>query len=433
MNFIKGFSISSFASVIILTFGFLNNILITRYLGPEGRGIYAVLSNFIILALLLLGEGVRRRNTLLVGQKKKIRDLVFTQSMLLITIFFLFLIITSSNSSVFYSFLKDVPKVYLIITSFTIVFMIGWQSVQAIFLGLEKIYWFNLIAIISPILILFVNLIGIYFFDFDLIGIIITQSIASFVALTVGIIMLKPKLMLKEIIQLTIDKESSSIIAKSTISSVSFFIAYRSPIFFINYFLGPVQAGLFSIINSFIDLLQRIPNEAGAILISKTAQKDDTKSHYYTTRLVRIFLFINIFIVLFFFLFGKLLIDFLFGTSYSDSYFALLWSLPAIQFYSIGLILNAYYMGKRYPKFMLINNILFGLFTFISFFIFIPNGSIYLAAKICSILVVLWTFSFLVYFKKSERIKFNHLLIIQKEDLKLFGNAIGRMKIANRK
>ena len=68
MNFVKGVSITGLTTFLISIIAFLNNVIVTRQIGPEGRGQYSVLTNLIMFMTLILGEGIRRSNTILVGR-----------------------------------------------------------------------------------------------------------------------------------------------------------------------------------------------------------------------------------------------------------------------------------------------------------------------------------------------------------------------------
>ena len=57
MRFLKSFSITLSAQGIAQVAGFINGILIARYLGPEGRGEYAMIYNFIITILVVIFLG----------------------------------------------------------------------------------------------------------------------------------------------------------------------------------------------------------------------------------------------------------------------------------------------------------------------------------------------------------------------------------------
>ena len=70
MNFFKSFSLTFSSTILVTLFGILNNIIITRQLGPSGRGEYSVIMTFILLAALLLGEGIKRSNTILIGKDR---------------------------------------------------------------------------------------------------------------------------------------------------------------------------------------------------------------------------------------------------------------------------------------------------------------------------------------------------------------------------
>ena len=68
MRFFKAFYITGFITGIVTLLAFVNNVILTRYLGPEGRGEYSIVANLILILALIFGEGIRRSNIIAVGR-----------------------------------------------------------------------------------------------------------------------------------------------------------------------------------------------------------------------------------------------------------------------------------------------------------------------------------------------------------------------------
>ena len=109
MQFLKDFSITSITSVVITLIALFNNIIITRQIGPDGRGIYSVVSNLVILLGLIFGEGIRRSNTILIGKIKSDLNKLINDTLLYTFFLSIIFIIIYFNSFLWKVLLPNIP------------------------------------------------------------------------------------------------------------------------------------------------------------------------------------------------------------------------------------------------------------------------------------------------------------------------------------
>lgn len=416
-NFFKDFSLTSFTSLSITAIAFFNNIIITRQIGPEGRGKYAIISNLVILLALLLGEGIRKSNILLVAEYKKQLNVIVTQNMV-------YLLISSLIIFLFYIFrgfweliIPNVSSQLIILGLMISILTILWQSLQALFLGLQNIFYYNLVQILPITFTFFLNFVGIYFFNFNLFEIIINLLIGSLLTSIIGLVLIRKNLVIK-LPEKILRKKSYEIAFKSTFSAAQLFLIFRGDIFLVNFFLGSVPAGIYSIAALFSEMLQKIPNIAGPLLISKSVSDNSENPVLNTSRLSRVIFFINFLAICILFLFGKDIIVLLFGLKFLASYTVLIYLIPALFFFGSGSIFYSYFISKSYPPKIILINGFVSLFNIVLNIIFIPKYGIIAAAIICSLTYFLWTVLFSVYFHRHTGTRYSKIFIIQKQDLK---------------
>lgn len=426
MGFSKDFWVTGSTSVIITTLGFINSIIITRYLGPDGRGKYSVISYVIVFFALILGEGIRRFNTIIIGKdQKSFIGLVKFNLVFLIVLSVLLLSLDTFGSNLLTNFLK-LDKSLLSLTLATSFFFIIWQIFQAIFLGFSSIIKYNLVQISLIGFFLLFNFIGIYLFQIGLIEIIVNQLFASFLAILLGLIGIK------EYIKKSYEKirinfiKSLPVISKSTLSAVFIYIILKSDVFIINYFLGSYNAGIYSIGIICSDLFQKLPNVIGPLVLSRTVNDPSNDNFYKVARLVRVTIVLNILLILILVTFGKIIINFLFTEQFEPAYNIILLLIPAFFAFGPGTIVYSFFMGKSFPKIVLVINIKFALLNIIANLIFVQEFGISAAAIISSITYFLWSTSLMSYFIFVTKIKIGELLFSNKEDFEYIKNSLKR-------
>lgn len=415
MNFLKGFSLTALASLVITVVAFVNNLIITRQIGPEGRGQYSVLYSLVLLLSLLFGEGIRRSNTIFVGKNKNTLNFLVIQTIVYSILIGAILILVLNTFSVWKEFLPGISKHLILITLIIAAFTILSQALQALFLGLENIYFFNLLQFLTLAAVLVINFFGVYFFNFGLEEVIYSLLIGTFFSVTVGLFKLNPKFS-KVKFKNFFEGGFLALSSKSTFAALLIFVMLRSDIFLVNYFLGPVQAGLYNIAALFSEIIQKLPNVAGPLLISKSVNSSIEKSTAFTAQLVRIIILINLIVIIILYLIGYNLIVFLFKIEFAQSYDVLVFYLPGILAIGPGSIIYSFFMSQSFPpKIFLINGSM-SLVNFILNIFLIPKYGIIAAASISSLSYFGWSLLYMVYFHKYTKVRYLDLIFVKKTD-----------------
>lgn len=422
MNFIKGLSITGGTTVLITIIAFLNNVIVTNQIGADGRGKYVIITNIILLFSLLLGEGIKRSNTILVGNDRSNLSKLISQT-LVYGIFLSILFLAAFVLKSYWMFLIPNLSSQLIILALIItLFTILWRATQALFLGLEKIYEFNLLQILTIALTFLINLVGIFFFDFELLQIVYTITFSTIITFILGIIKLKAKISIKDFDYSIFKSSTVSISTKSTLSALQNFATLKGDLFLINFFLSSASAGIYSIALVFSEILQKIPNIAGPLIVSRSANSSHKNTEEITSRLFKTTLYLDLIIAIILVLLGKLIIVSLFGNEFEESYLVLLFLLPALIFYGPGTILHAFFMGKGYPKFMLWCNGSIAIINISLNILLIPKYGFMVAGIISSFSYTLWTLIYIYYFVTNTSQDFSKLFLVNNDDITIIRN-----------
>lgn len=418
MKFFKAFYITGFTSIIVTIFAFFTNVIVTRYLGPEGRGNYSIVSNLILVLTLVLGEGIRRNNVILIGNKSSSIKNVFSKNL----IYFLSLLVPSyilvmMFPSVFEKFMK-VNYDYIIIGVTAALLGILWKGLQAIFLGLQDYKNYNLVLLIYTIGIFIINISIVYIFNLGIFAILNTFIVISFIVIVYEIFLIYR---ISDNSQKYKDSnENGKLILHATVSSIAVFIMLRGDIFYLNYYSDLNTTGIYSLTKVFVDLFQKLPFVLGPIIIARSASLNIEKEVSNIAKLSRVLILINVITIIFTYLFGDYIIKILFTSKFLDAYNYLLLILPSMLIFSSGHIINAFLMGQGFPNVVVINSVFFGLLNFIFNIVLIPKFGVVATPIISCVTFALWSFVFLLYFSWKYNFSFFELVFVKKTDLNYF-------------
>ncbi len=415
MNFFKAFYITGATSLLVTVIAFFNNIIITRYLGPTGRGKYSIVLNTVTILALVFGEGLRRSNILFTAKNKnqiiKIAKRTFYYFLVLVIIALFLYLLFASNFSV----LLKINSKFVLLSLLTTTFVILWRSLQSIFLGIEDFKSYNFTQLFYTLLIFLSNVFIVYIFKLSIFEIIFNFIVVSFIVFIYEIFRLK-ELKINIIKNSDNDKKNNSLVLRATIASIFSFILLKGDIFIVNYFLNSSTTGIYSITLVITDLFQKLPLILGPIIIARSANRNLQKEVLNISKMSRVLIIINIIAVIFVFFIGKWLIVFFFSSSFINSFFLLIYILPALVIFSSGHIVHAFLMGQGFPNFLIVNNIIFSLLDVVLNIIFIPKYGIKAAAISCSVSYFLWSISFISYFVLKYNVKVKDMLLVKSND-----------------
>lgn len=416
-SFLKYFAVTSISNVLILILALLNNVIITRWLGPEGRGVYAVVSTLVIFINLVLGDGLRRSNTIIIGKDRS------TFKRLIVTNFYYFLFLLIILSIAFYfktlilAFLPNISSTLLWLAFMISVFSIMWQAIQAIYLGLQKIVFFNVLLVGYVLIMLIMNFLGIIIFKISLFGILQNMLIANLLIYLIGLL---------GFLNYSTEKRNGSnykilkqffLSTKSTISAIANYLILRSGMFFVNAVLGKAETGLFSVAFIFFDLIQKLPNVAGTLIFSKIANEKEKSSFSDIAKVIRIVFIFNILVSFVFLVFGQKIITILFGEAFNFSNEILRYMVFGLIFSGPGSVIHSYFMGRGFPKNMLVQNMVVAVFALVCNYLLIKLYGLSGAGLSYSLIFSFWSIYYIVLFIKISKLSISDVLIIRKGDI----------------
>ena len=355
---------------IIILIKFLTSIILANFLGPIGKGttfafqsISGIVSNYSNLSV---DDSIIYNNN---KKNLKNENLFFTS---IVYFFILSLIAILALSlllfffpKLFYDLEKYIFKIYCFIP-----LLIGETISHSCLKSLKKFKIFNILSIFSRL-----NLASIL-----LIGLILNPKIDT--AIDIYLLISAINLIISYLSLFLICKKFKKITFKffnlfSYGSKIHFGTVlaeseHKMDIYFILYFLGTYELGIYSISLALASLIIYIPNSFNSVLFSYTSKNETRNKNFtkFSNYYLMIFLIIFIFLIL---IFGKKFIEFFYGDEFISAYSILLFLLPALFFDSLSRIKVNYFKSNNSAFILNSISLISLILNIILLFFLIPN------------------------------------------------------------
>ena len=396
--------------------GFGVSILIGRVLGPEGRGIYGMVMTIIMLALNFGLFGFAGANTFLISRDKIHSKALGVQSLIvgLVGAFIVMIIVVVVNAY-WPKVLGDLDSTLLWVTIAMVPLYLWGSSFSSAYLGRGKIVIYMMFEMGQRAIFMVVAVVAFGFLSWDM----NSYMIAVLVALGIMISLYVGWYFKSSPDGPTFNSKMFSAAlgygTRSYVASVVTFAVLRSGIFFVNYYMGTAQAGLFSVAQQMAELLVIVPSVIGTILFSRIAGGD---SKELTARVIRTATVIFLPLFLFLAMFRNILVTLLFGAEFLPAAHVFLIFLPGTFFLGLEVLIVSDIQGRGYPWAAALAWIPILIMNVIGYMILIPRFGIDGAAFSSTISFITIFVYILWYYKRISGQNLRAMFLADKNDLK---------------
>lgn len=416
---------------------FFTGIFITRLLGPEGKGVYAIFAANIELFVLFLGINIAFALSYFIASKK-----ISINKLLGISIFIL--IIGSVLAFIFICFIPHTPlksllipkgyyssffRYYLLISA---IMRMGINIFNGFFQGKKMFKRINQIILFNSIL----NLLlfgGLYLLD---IHNVLSSSIEIIFALTLFILFLNLGLWVYFFIRYIGCKPEFafgfrqdikpffSYLSQGYLSVLINFFNYRLDIWIINYYCKNEEVGFYSLAVGLVNMIMIITTSITIVLKPYLTSNTEDIRRFYLKVFSRLNFTVIMLICVVLFAIAHFIIPLLYGVEFSKSVLPLKLLLPGVLFMCLNKIFAIYFVSKGIVKYNLYATIIGLVFTIILDLTLIPEYGI-IGAGIASSLAY---FSILLYLSYAFYIKckvpFDNYYIFFRRDISILKNIL---------
>jgi len=421
MSFIRNSFLTLFGTIGRVILSMVSQIIITRVLGPSGKGLYAFLVQIPTVLVPLSSLGLNYANTYYIAKNPEDGKKAVGSSLAMAIILGGVMVVGVGVGYLFLrnGYMQAVTPVQLRLILLAIPFgllNLYWLSVLW---GMDYIGKYNLALMIQFVsLSIGVALAGAFH------QLTVTTGFGIWVA---GNILTTLYLLpdMAKIVRWRFYAFSTSYIrqtlgygAKSYLANVMMVINYRLDLFIITGFLPMSQVGLYATAVTLAEMVGYMGNAVNTALIPKLASGNDSLTFSMTPKITRLTLMLTLLAALGMALIASPLIILFFGARFSGSFYPLLLLLPGIIALSGSAVLSGDLMARGKPIYTSIASGITVVLTLILDFTLIPLWGI-LGASIASSLVYLSLFALnYAFYRRESGERLGTVVIFTREDVR---------------
>jgi O-antigen/teichoic acid export membrane protein len=341
-----------------LIIGMFISIILARGLGKEARGIYTLTVLLPELLVVVLNLGIAPATVFFIGRGdydpeevvRKNIGLAFWVSIASIVAGSV-LILLAGNW-----LFPNVPRHYLLLGLLIIPINLMTTYLISILQGLQDFRLYNLIGIISQMLLLVFAITFVWWLRKGVLGALLALLGGNFGGLLFLITILKGKTPLAQLIDLRFDLDYTREVlrygVKAQMSNFVTFLNYRADTFILNYLVGPSQVGIYSISVGLAERMWIPSNAIATVILPRIASlKDDEETRKKITPMTaRYVLWLSLVMAVFTWLLANWVIVFLYAEEYHPSALALRLLLPGVVVFNLTRILANDIAGRGKPE-----------------------------------------------------------------------------------
>jgi O-antigen/teichoic acid export membrane protein len=413
MSITRGSSITFVSSVIIFVIGLGTSVILARFLGPGGRGTYALL--LLVPSLLVTIGGLSIQAAIVyfsANRKYKLNHIASTSlvsglclGVILISIFWV-----ASKTTVFKEFFESssINPSYLWLMVFAIPLSLLYCFFTRMLLGREKIAKFNNIRIFWSVLHL-----GLIVIFLIVMREVILGAVLSYLLTVIGATVL-------------FIKESIRYGSKVHLGVIAQFLNYRLDMLLIAHFLSVAEVGCYAVAVGLAERLWMIPGAIGTVLFPRVSAIESARANQLTPKASRNTLFITFILSLGLMVLAKPLIQFLFGGRFLYSVKPLMILLPGIVAFSVCKVLANDLAGRGRPEFNGFAALLSLSINIPLNLLLIPSWGISGAAFASTVAYTMAAVFSIIMFVKLTGSSLSDILLIKADDFKTYSGMLSR-------
>jgi O-antigen/teichoic acid export membrane protein len=336
--FVRQVSETYLTRVLVVALGFVNSVLVTRLLGPEGRGLFAVATTVAAIGVQLGNLGLHSSNTYSVSRDPKTLSPLLGNSLLISA--------ASAGAAglgyVFFVFrpaLAPVTGPLLLLALAAIPAGLASLLLQNLLIGTLQIRAYNVIDLTTRIL-------GVVLVAAAVpLGVVSPELVFALVQATVVIGVVWAFVRLRSGVSerlsgsLALLRGGLQFGLKAYLGGLFAFLVLRSDVVLVSYLRGAVETGYYSIAVGLADILLMLPTVVGTMLFPRlSAAADDGQRWRLTWRILKLMLPATPVALLAVLAAARPLIRLAYGPAFDPSFAAVAWLLPGVGFMAINTV-----------------------------------------------------------------------------------------------
>ncbi|NKB69245.1 MAG: hypothetical protein GKR89_19420 [Candidatus Latescibacteria bacterium] len=303
----------------------------------------------VLLGTLILGEWLCRGNTYIVG-RRNLTSQVLHNSLLYILILGLLLIgLATGLPHILQGLKPDIHSTPWVLLAILTLLSVAQAGGLGILLGQDRIRWHALAPVVFIGVYTGGNFLALVVMDTGLDGVLMAWLAATLLATALVYTALRGNGDWPVRVDLLTFRQVLQIGRPGGFSAVLVYALFTSTVFLVNWLVPDEEArGVYNMAVVLFTIIQRLPNEAGIVLLPKVLKgRDDDQ--LMSLRIAQATILFSLAIVLGIFVCGRFGLELAFGEKYEAAYQPLVYLLPGLVFSGFGSVLNTRLAGQGYP------------------------------------------------------------------------------------
>ena len=341
--------------VLTLMFGLFTAAITARWLGPEGKGQFALALLIPNMLSLLLSFGISTANIYFTGSRRLSISALTANSVMFSLLgtflggLFVLLLVSCRLLPVI---VAGVPVSFVLLGMLALPLGLLASNFSSVLLGLRRVTTLSVLSVLQAALAVPLLLLFVAWMNLGVAGAMLTALAASAFTLAGTALCLRREGVAfwprwdNRVIRPTLAYGM-----QSYVGNLMQFFNYRLDALVVNAFVGPIGVGIYGAAVTLAELLWQLPNSVSFVILPKAASTDHEAMNRFTPRVFWVVLLTSVIggIVLAFS--GKLLIHMLLSDAFLDAYLPLLVLLPGVVLLGAGKVLANDIAGRGYPQY----------------------------------------------------------------------------------
>jgi len=299
------------------------SVIVTRGLGPEGKGIFALASLIVSFLMLPTGLGLNQATTYFTGNKKYSAKDILSSNVVLS--FLISIIGTAAGLVIIFFFnaqlFPGVPRIYLLLSLslFPVIYL--FDLISQVLMGLQRVQAYNVLKLIPSVLYLVFLAIP-FFFSSLTVGIAIIANVIAQLIIGVALFFIARKAAHGFMFSLNIRYVKDALTYGFQVYLANIFYLARPQInaFLLNIYLNPRAVGLYVTALGLSEIMQWFSRSTATVLFPKVAaETDKDRRKQFTPVICRNVMGITLLAAIALIVFGKWLILLLYSQKFLES------------------------------------------------------------------------------------------------------------------
>lgn len=350
-SFLRAVGLTFAGSTVTLLASVANSILVSRALGPEGRGTYALATAAVVLVWPLAGLGLQHANVFWASRAPERAPILFWHSLLYVTGVGMAL---AALYAAWPAWLRALlggtapdTLAWLVLAATALVMLT--EQVASLLSGLQRFHAYNLVRSGVALLLPPVNLVALLAFGAGATGVVAVWAAVNGVVMLLAVALLRYRTPLPWRLDHRQFVASLSTGTRGLLGAIAGMLLLRVDVFLVGHWAGLTAVGFYASAVLLAELALRLPDMAGKVLFPMVAGDDTQAGDALTVRVIRFTLVLGLFGAAALAIAGRPLIVAAFGGAFAPAYPALLWLLPGMVALALAVVVNHNLAGRGYP------------------------------------------------------------------------------------